>query len=499
MLYASDDRALYIPGCHNIPGRPVGSVNYSYDGLNRIVQFRTTGTDCAPASNGATKNSGNSYTLDAWGNLTAKGAPVPDLPGCVAEPLNETVGVDNRFSGTNRYDAAGNMTQLGAYTYDAENRLLTGGGETYTYDGDGNRVAKSGTVSMLYWLGAGSDSLAESTGATLTAEYIFFGGKRVARIDNPGASETVHYYISDHLGSATVIASASGVADEESIYFPYGGERWTTGSDPNHYKFTGKERDTETGLDYFGARYYGSTMGRFTSPDPLMASAHARDPQTWNRYTYTLNNPLRFVDPDGMEVPDKCAKDPKCTIVVKVNVIYDKTVNKGKGLTDQQKKALEKEQLDKATKDYGKSNIKLDVSYTAGEYTVGSDGKTYVTGLRSDSLNVVASTATPTGAAGDSGVDPKTDIAITFIAVQAAHSSNAFPLWTNTTEHEMAHQFLGDVYKKFDPFSYEANEFVVDAKVAAQAAGMSQQSFRVGLEPRRYAVPLNPEANKPKQ
>ncbi len=48
----------------------------------------------------------------------------------------ETVGVDNRFTGANRYEAAGNMTQLGAYTYDAENRLLTGGGVTYTYDGD---------------------------------------------------------------------------------------------------------------------------------------------------------------------------------------------------------------------------------------------------------------------------------------------------------------------------------------------------------------------------
>ncbi len=68
------------------------------------------------------------------------------------------------------------------------------------------------------------------------------------------------------------------------------------------YKFTGKERDSETGLDYFGARYYGSTMGRFTSPDPAMRSAHLSDPQTWNRFSYVRNNPLIYVDDDGKEL-----------------------------------------------------------------------------------------------------------------------------------------------------------------------------------------------------
>jgi RHS repeat-associated protein len=61
-------------------------------------------------------------------------------------------------------------------------------------------------------------------------------------------------------------------------------------------RFTGKERDTESGNDYFGVRYY-SSMGRFLSPDPKAASGHAADPQTWNRYAYTDNNPLKFIDP----------------------------------------------------------------------------------------------------------------------------------------------------------------------------------------------------------
>src|SRR5262249_2679007 len=65
--------------------------------------------------------------------------------------------------------------------------------------------------------------------------------------------------------------------------------------------FTGKENDTETGLDYFGARYYTSSQGRFTSPDPHSEGAEATEPQSWNAYSYTTNNPLRYIDPDGMD------------------------------------------------------------------------------------------------------------------------------------------------------------------------------------------------------
>jgi RHS repeat-associated protein len=68
-------------------------------------------------------------------------------------------------------------------------------------------------------------------------------------------------------------------------------------------EFTAKARDQETGLDFFGARYYGSALGRFTSPDPENASGlnHLEDPQSWNAYSYVRNNPLRYTDPDGQD------------------------------------------------------------------------------------------------------------------------------------------------------------------------------------------------------
>lgn len=114
----------------------------------------------------------------------------------------------------------------------------------------------------------------------------------------------MHYYFSDHLGSTSVITNATGTfIEQESDYYPYGRERVITAG-TSDYKFTGKERDTETGLDYFGARYYGSNMGRWMSPDwagkqTAVPYADFGDPQTLNLYGYVRNNPLWKADLDG--------------------------------------------------------------------------------------------------------------------------------------------------------------------------------------------------------
>ena len=82
-----------------------------------------------------------------------------------------------------------------------------------------------------------------------------------------------------------------------------------TGGDGVRQQFTSKERDVETGLDYFGARYFTSVQGRFTSTDPLKASARPVAPQSWNRYSYVLNNPLKLIDPTGLA--DEDPQDPR--------------------------------------------------------------------------------------------------------------------------------------------------------------------------------------------
>ncbi len=266
--------------------------NFTYDALNRIQQANSSGP-----------NWGETFTIDAWGNLTNRG-PVSGKTNY--EGLSATALASNRLSGYG-YDAAGNLTSNGSatYTYDAENRLLSTAGVNYYYDGDGKRVKKSGGT--MYWMGMGSDALAESdlTGV-IQREYIFFNGKRVAR--HEPSSSIYRYYFSDHLGSASVVTNATGAIKDESDYYPYGGERIIADGDANNYKFTGKERDSETGLDYFGARMYGSNMGRFLSPDPDDDSGIEKDPQSWNRYAYARNNPLLLTDPNG-ESYEVCQKD----------------------------------------------------------------------------------------------------------------------------------------------------------------------------------------------
>jgi RHS repeat-associated protein len=131
------------------------------------------------------------------------------------------------------------------------------------------------------------------------------------------ATSGVQWLVTDQLGTPRMVfdktGSLSGVSRHdylpfgEELYAGTGGRASSEGYNTDNVRqhFTGKERDNETGLDYFGARFFASTQGRFISVDPLGASAIVSDPQSFNRYTYVLNNPLKYVDPDGFD-----AKNP---------------------------------------------------------------------------------------------------------------------------------------------------------------------------------------------
>lgn len=285
------------------------SVAYAYDTLNRLTCAQAgvtaVASNCGPSSG----TWGESFSYDGWGNLTAKRST-----NGVGENYSAQIANNNRIAQytnagstfTPMYDPAGNVTNDGISTYgvDGWNRLASvtnaNGTVTMIYDGAGRRIQKSSGNRYVY---GPEGVLAELDPSGKWTDYVFFGGKRLASVQN----STVNYYLSDALGSTDELVSADGktVLDDQD-YFPYGGIVPGVGksTSANHYKFTGKERDAESGLDYFGARYYSNALGRWISADWSAAPAaipyaNAEVPQSFNLYRYAGNNPATLTDPDG--------------------------------------------------------------------------------------------------------------------------------------------------------------------------------------------------------
>ncbi|HEU0228235.1 MAG TPA: RHS repeat-associated core domain-containing protein, partial [Arachidicoccus soli] len=109
------------------------------------------------------------------------------------------------------------------------------------------------------------------------------------------------YYLKDHLGSIRVVVNETGNIVNSDDYDPWGmilnGRSTIVAYNNAKYKFIGKERDKETGYDYFGARYYDSRIGRWMQVEPLYKK-HLE----WNPYNYVLDNPLSLIDPDGKQI-----------------------------------------------------------------------------------------------------------------------------------------------------------------------------------------------------
>jgi len=161
----------------------------------------------------------------------------------------------------------------------------------------------------------------------------FFSLSPVAKADDTETKEEIFYYLSDHLGGIDVVTDENGNIVEHKDYLPYGAERLgeqlggqlggqldatpdpqydpPLDPQPENYGYTGKELDDETGLYYYGARYYDPQIGRFTQIDPLVLGESGKpladvlsNPQALNGYSYVLNNPMRYVDEEGMYKSD---------------------------------------------------------------------------------------------------------------------------------------------------------------------------------------------------
>ena len=237
-----------------------------------------------------------------FGNLTNINVVSTAYNGCTQESLSVAATNNNQMT-TFSYDGVGNVLNdtHNSYTWNDESQLKTAAGVTYTYDGDGERVQKSS--GKIYWYGAGSEVLDESDASgNITDEYVYFGGKRISH--RVVSTNALYFYGEDMLGTSRVIFTSAGVLCYDADFYPFGGERAYTNTCAQNYKFTGKERDSESGLDNFTARYFGSSLGRFMSPDLL--GGHLENPQSLNKYVYVLNNPLSLTDPTGLDSYLQC-------------------------------------------------------------------------------------------------------------------------------------------------------------------------------------------------
>jgi len=143
------------------------------------------------------------------------------------------------------------------------------------------------------------------TGLSTTCAVTASDGLLVVANFRAAFTAVTSYYHLDALGSVRAITDAAGAVVARHDFRPFGADTEPLpGAGTDARRFAGEERDG-TGLDYLGARYFSMATARFTSVDPIVSPAAMIDPQKWNRYAYARNNPLRFVDPTGMDDEDR--------------------------------------------------------------------------------------------------------------------------------------------------------------------------------------------------
>jgi len=309
---------------YSVNGALQYSQTFQYDQVNRLcyaVEHKNG------EYNDASRAWYQTFNYDPFGN---RGIDVENTSDNMDEANNALKLAD--FSAANNritragflYDSAGNLiAEPGkSYFYNAENKLVTatvagGAVSQYFYDGNDHRVRKVAVgVATRFEYGKGGELLAEwneANGAQIK-DYFYSGGELLATTKT-GATDKYEYATADHLGSPRAWTNDSGSLVPGGLhdYGPFGNELFagvgtrttdqgyaaSAQQDGQRKQFGSKERDTETGWDYFLARYYSSMQERFTSPDLPTMDLVPANPQSMNRYAYVRNNPCRNVDPNG--------------------------------------------------------------------------------------------------------------------------------------------------------------------------------------------------------
>ena len=296
-LAYSYDKVANVKGITDaIYSSGAGSGSFSslnYDDLHRLVSLTHPSQG---VKNFGYTTIGNTLTNDEHSGSTYSYGSYGLTPHAV-----KTIGT-NRYA----YDANGNMTTRNGQrlSYDVWNRLAYVSSNSlatvvFGYDGSGSRVWKQNGTNLQVWVA----SLYEEKQGKAMA-HIFAGSKRIATVDSlalgaGGTNEVFHYYHPDHLGSSSLLSDRSGNPVERTVFSAYGRE-WNSASTATireTHRYTGQPLDDETGLYFYGFRYYDPQLARFIQPDSIIPDRF--NPQTWNRFSYVRNNPLKYTDPTG--------------------------------------------------------------------------------------------------------------------------------------------------------------------------------------------------------
>ncbi|WP_406656532.1 FG-GAP-like repeat-containing protein [Methanolobus sp. ZRKC2] len=283
-------------------------LNYDFDDVGNILEIEDN-----------VLNSVKTYGYDDLDRLTSADMSVNSVPtyqrdftydpyGCIQQVDENSVTISSygyagkpfhapvSYNGnTLDYDSNGNLVEDDdfTYSYNDANQLrevrYSGNSslvEKYWYDADGQRVKKQNSDGeFTYYVNKFYE-----VDNSIPTSYFFRDDERIAK-ETAGDME---WYLSDHLGSTTLLIDESGLEVERTEYYPYG---QVQSGGLEKYGFTGQENDADTDLMYYGARYYSPEYRVFVQPDTMLPDPY--NPQYLNRYAYTLNNPVKYTDPSG--------------------------------------------------------------------------------------------------------------------------------------------------------------------------------------------------------